>query len=259
MIQSVGVSPRSILTAGFSAALVGAAVLTPVAAPDSVRIASSIVRVSAPDIQLTTAGDTIIAAYTALQPWVAYGFELLDYALVWVPFVSLIAPAIDLAYFTAQPLIEAGVYSFAALIDGNWTLIGPIVQTGIQNAVANFIEYGIAWIGSIIPLPPLPPILAATKARAAAPRATNRVPAAAAVPEQEVATAQAVSGPATETETAAIPRSRRDVARAQHSGRPASVTTATAASASRTADPAASASRSADPAAATHQKSRRSR
>lgn len=250
MMQSVGISPRSILTAGLSTALIGAVAVTPVAAPDLAPIAPPIVRVSAPAIQLTTAGDTIIAAYNALQPWIAYGFELVDYALVWVPFVSLIAPAIDLAYFTAQPLIEAAVYSFAALIDGNFTLIGPLVQAGIQNSVANFIEYGIAWIGSIIPLPPLPPIAAAVKARTAAPRAASRVPAAAAVPDQEAPATEALTGPRAVTETVAVPRSRRDVARAQRSARPA---------ASASATTAASTSRSADSAAASNQKSRRSR
>lgn len=249
MMQSIGISPRSILTAGLSTALIGAMAVTPVAAPDLAPIAPPIVRVSAPAIQLTTAGDTIIAAYNALQPWIAYGFELVDYALVWVPFVSLIAPAIDLAYFTAQPLIEAAVYSFAALIDGNFTLIGPLVQAGIQNSVANFIDYGIAWIGSIIPLPPLPPIAAAVKARTAAPRAASRVPAAAAVPDQEAPTTEALTGPRAVTETAAVPRSRRDVARAQRSARPASASATTAASTSR----------SADSTTATSQKSRRSR
>lgn len=249
MMQSVGISPRSILIAGLSTALIGAVAVTPVATPDSAAIAPPIVRVSAPAIQLTTAGDTIIAAYNALQPWIAYGFELVDYALVWVPFISLIAPAIDLAYFTAQPLIEAAVYSFAALIDGNFTLIGPLVQAGIQNSVANFIEYGLAWIGSIIPLPPLPPIAAAVKARTAAPRAASRVPAAAAVLDQEAPTPQALTGPRAVTETAAVPRSRRDVARAQRSARPASASATTAASTSR----------SADSTTATSQKSRRSR
>ena len=224
MSQSAGLPIRSFLTAGVSAAMVGAVALAPVTVSQPAVAAP--IHMVAPDIQLTTAGDTIIAAYTAIQPWVAYGFELADYALSFVPGLWWIAPAVDLAYFTAQPLVEAAVYSFAALIDGNWTLIGPIVQTGIQNSVTNFIDYGIAWIGSLVPLPPLPPFPpfpgAAVKAPAASSgtaRNVARVAAAAASPAAETAT---VADTETAPVTAAAPRSRRDAAKAStRAARPA--------------------------------------
>ncbi len=99
----------------------------------------------------------IINAYDFAEPWVAYGFELADYALSFVPGLWWIAPAIDLAYFSIEPLVQAGVYSFAYLIDGQVADIGPTLALGVQEAVDNFIFFGIAWIGSLIPLPPLPP------------------------------------------------------------------------------------------------------
>lgn len=99
----------------------------------------------------------IINAYDFAEPWVAYGFELADYALSFVPGLWWIAPAIDLAYFSIEPLVQAGVYSFAYLIDGQFADIGPTLALGVQEAVDNFIFFGIAWIGSLIPLPPLPP------------------------------------------------------------------------------------------------------
>jgi hypothetical protein len=106
---------------------------------------------------VTSAGGAIIAAYDFAEPWVAYGFELADYALSFVPGLWWIAPAIDLAYFSIEPLVQAGVYSFAYLIDGQFADIGPTLALGVQEAVDNFIFFGIAWIGSLIPLPPLPP------------------------------------------------------------------------------------------------------
>lgn len=104
-----------------------------------------------------TAGSVIINAYDALEPWVAYGFELADYALSFVPGLWWIAPAIDLAYFSIEPLVQAGVYSFGYLLDGQFADIGPTLTLGVQEAVNNFVFFGIAWIGSLIPLPPLPP------------------------------------------------------------------------------------------------------
>ena len=232
MSQSTGLPVRSFLTAGVSAAMVGAVALAPVTIPHPATSAAPIHMV-APEIQLTTAGDTIIAAYTAIQPWVAYGFELADYALSFVPGLWWIAPAVDLAYFTAQPLVEAAVYSFAALIDGNWTLIGPIVQTGIQNSVTNFIDYGIAWIGSLVPLPPLPPFPpfpgAAVKTPVAARTVTARNAAHVAA---AAATAPADTATVVETEpvTATAPRSRRDsgkaLTRAAHPAAPAAAAAA---------------------------------
>lgn len=109
-------------------------------------------------VPLTSAGSVIINTFDALEPWVAYGFELADYALSFVPGLWWIAPAIDLAYFSIEPLVQAGVYSFAYLIDGQFADIGPTLALGVQEAVDNFIFFGIAWIGSLIPLPPLPPL-----------------------------------------------------------------------------------------------------
>lgn len=232
MSQSIGLPVRSFLTAGVSAAMVGAVSLAPVTVSQPARATLAPIHMVAPEIQLTTAGDTIIAAYTAIQPWVAYGFELADYALSFVPGLWWIAPAVDLAYFTAQPLVEAAVYSFAALLDGNWTLIGPIVQTGIQNSVTNFVDYSIAWIGSLVPLPPLPPLPPFPGAAVKAPAAARTVNA------RSAAHAAAAAATVTETETvtetapvtAAAPRSRRDTghaaARSAHPVTPAAAAAA---------------------------------
>ncbi|MGI9161435.1 MAG: hypothetical protein ACR2JI_00735 [Mycobacterium sp.] len=231
MSQSAGLSARSFLIAGVSAAMVGAAALTPVTASQPATASLPALRVVSPEVQLTAGGDVIIAAYTAIQPWVAYGFELADYALSFVPGLWWIAPAVDLAYFTAQPVVESLVYSFAYLLDGNFTAIGPTVTLGVQTAVQNFIEYAIAWIGSLVPLPPLPPFPPLPGAALSAPAAVRAVtvraaghvataaaeaeapadtPAVAETPADTPAVAEAPAEAAT-TATAA-PRSRRDAA-----------------------------------------------
>lgn len=167
---------RSFLTASAIAASVSAVAVTPLAAPSAATASSAAVRLAAAVDSLTpeptplaldafvvaepTANpisDFIIYAYDLAEPWVAYGFELADYALSFIPGLWWIAPAIDLAYFSIEPLVQAGVYSFAYLLDGQFAEIGPTLALGVQEAVNNFVYFGIAWIGSLIPLPPLPP------------------------------------------------------------------------------------------------------
>ena len=211
MSQSAGLSARSFLIAGVSAAMVGAAALTPVTASQPAAASLPALRVVSPEVQLTAGGDTIIAAYTAIQPWVAYGFELADYALSFVPGLWWIAPAVDLAYFTAQPVVESLVYSFAFLIDGNFTAIGPTLTLGVQTAIQNFIDYGIAWIGSLVPLPPLPPfpplpgaaVNAPAAARAVTVRAAGHVAAAAVAAAETPAETPAVAETPAEEPTVA--------------------------------------------------------
>lgn len=203
MSQSVGLSARSFMTAGVSAALVGAVALTPVIVSEPAKVALPPVHVVAPEIQLASAGTTIKAFYDAAEPWAAYGAELATYALGFIPGLWWVAPGIDLAYFSIEPLVQAGVYSFADLIDANFQMIPLDIQAGIQEASTNFVNYGLAWLGSLVPLPPLPPLppfpgaavrSARGAARAAAPAAAATVAAAAEV---------------TDVAPVATPRSRR--------------------------------------------------
>lgn len=168
MIRSAALPARSVLTAGLSATVVGAAVLMPVAAAAPARIASPAVALTAAvdslalvDAQAvaaaTSLGGFVKEAYNTIEPWVAYGFELVDYALSWVPGLWWIAPGVDLAYFSIEPLVQAGVYAFADVLDLDFAQIGPDIQAGLQEAADNFVTYGLAWINSLIPLPPLPP------------------------------------------------------------------------------------------------------
>jgi hypothetical protein len=122
----------------------------------------------------TSAGNVIINTYNALEPWVAYGFELADWALSFVPGVWWISPAIDLAYFTAEPIVQSLVYSFAYLIDGQASLIGPTLADGINEAATNFVIFSFEWLYSIVPLPPIPPFPSLPFASVASPTAASQ-------------------------------------------------------------------------------------
>ena len=192
----------------------------------------------------------IINAYDFAEPWVAYGFELADYALSFVPGLWWIAPAIDLAYFSIEPLVQAGVYSFAYLIDGQFAEIGPTLALGVQEAIDNFIFFGIAWIGSLIPLPPLPPFppippfgAASVSAPAQSVGRTAAVAGAAATTTAEIVESEAAAPVETVATAVAAPRSAkassvRASARAESASAPAESAVAPAESA---AAPAASA------------------
>ena len=214
------------MAAGVAVAAIGTAVVAPLPAPTAATV--SMPALSAPAIALTAAvqplqqaanvtasatgaGDAIINAYNALQPWVAYGYQLVQWGLSWIPGVWLVAPAVDLAYYTAQPLIEGAVYSFAYLIDGQADLIPPTLTQAVQNSANNFVAYTVNWAYSIFPFPPLPPlpIFNGLAAAAPAPAATGRglVSAAAALspktaPEAAPEVAPVVEAPAARTRVA---------------------------------------------------------
>jgi hypothetical protein len=191
-------------------------------------------------VPLTSAGSVIINTFDALEPWVAYGFELADYALSFVPGLWWIAPAIDLAYFSIEPLVQAVVYSFAYLIDGQFADIGPSLALGVQEAVENFIFFGIAWIGSLIPLPPLPPFppippfpTASVSAPAQAVSRTAAVAGAAEIVEAEAEIVAPEEAVATSAPRSAKASSVRAAARAASAAAPADAPEVPAASAAQ--------------------------
>ncbi len=166
MVTPVGPSARSVLIAGMSAGLVGAAVLLPINGPQPVgavtaidfspfKLSASVTSTAAQIVP--TATNPITEAYDRVEPWVAYGFELADFALSWVPVLWWVAPGIDLAYFSIEPLVQAAVYSVSYVLFGQFDQIPQAISNGIEEAAQNFVDYSIAWIGSLIPLPPIPP------------------------------------------------------------------------------------------------------
>ena len=156
MTESVALSARSVLIAGVSAAVVGAAVVTPVHNP-----ALAEAKITAIATELTSVTTPIEVAikntYNALEPWAAYGAELGQWALSFIPGLWWVAPGIDFAYFTAEPLVQAGVYTFADVVGLNFAQIGTDISNGINQSINNAIIYGTAWLGSLVPLPPFPP------------------------------------------------------------------------------------------------------
>jgi hypothetical protein len=185
------VSVRSSLAAGLAAATLGAVVLVPVSTPrtdaltlskdaftwssielSSIEVSAAVAPLLAPFTSATaavnpgpvaaatgSAGEAIINTFNAVEPFVQYGFELAAWATGYLPWpIGWLGQQIDIAYNTGEPIVQALVYSFAYLIDGQFDLIGLTLSYGLNLAVTNFVEGEIAWVLSFLPpLPPLPP------------------------------------------------------------------------------------------------------
>jgi len=202
------VSVRSYLTVGVAALAASAVAVAPVHAPAPQSISTAAVRLSAavqPLLQpvdtaaavlglvstpapavpkpaaagstgtpqaavaAASAGDAIINAYNAIEPWVQWGFEVGAWAVGYVPYAGYFGSQINIAYNTGEPLVQSWVYSFAYLIDGNVSLIGPTLVNGIKQSITNLVQGEIQWIlGYLPPLPPIPPFAAVPAGPAAA-------------------------------------------------------------------------------------------
>jgi hypothetical protein len=179
------------LAAGLAAATLGAVVLVPVSTPrtdaltlstdaftwssielSSIELSAAVAPLLAPFTSATaavnpgpvaaatgSAGEAIINTFNAVEPFVQYGFELASWATGYLPWpIGWLGQQIDIAYNTGEPIVQALVYSFAYLIDGQFDLIGLTLSYGLNLAVTNFVEGEIAWLLSFLPpLPPLPP------------------------------------------------------------------------------------------------------
>lgn len=130
--------------------------LQPGAAAEASAAAAAFVGADATEAA-QSAGDWIINAYYAIQPWVEYGVELFAWAFEWLPWpIGLLAPQAYIVYSGWQPFAESVAFSLAFLVDGEFDLVLPTLAAGIQTGLTNLVQNEIAWILSFFP--PLPPI-----------------------------------------------------------------------------------------------------
>ena len=171
LVQPVTAAAGAMLGAATPAAAATAATAAATAAADPVAAATG------------SAGDMIINAYNALEPWVQWGFEVAAWAVSYLPWpLGWLGQQINIAYDTGEPIVQALVYSFAFLIDGQVDLIGPTLTNGVNTAVTNLVQGEIAWVlGFFPPLPPGPVLPVFPTAAAAGRAATTTASAAARV------------------------------------------------------------------------------
>jgi hypothetical protein len=104
------------------------------------------------------------------------------------------------------------VYSVSYLLFAQFDQIPLAINNGLEESVQNFIDYGTAWIGSLIPLPPIPPFPPLPGASVSSPAASS--PERSSAPVAETVTAETVT-PETvtpETDTAETDTADNDTA-----------------------------------------------
>ncbi|HYB38619.1 MAG TPA: hypothetical protein VEF72_24765 [Mycobacterium sp.] len=114
-----------------------------------------------------TIGGAIESLYLAVEPWVAYVFDLAAYVVGFVPYVGVLAPQITFVYDLVESIVRSFLcvygceYNFIDFLNGTVSFGGAlsIVATAIADAFSTFIHTEINWLlGFLPPLPPLPPL-----------------------------------------------------------------------------------------------------
>jgi hypothetical protein len=122
------------------AAPVGTNLPTPPATPLAVPIAPNL-------------ANTIDGIYTAVEPWVRYGFEVATAVVRWVPYVGWFAGQIMVGYNFGESLVASGVFNFTDWLRGDGTAVQNIVDFGVDVGLA-FVWLGLDEVSQVIPLPP---------------------------------------------------------------------------------------------------------
>jgi hypothetical protein len=105
-------------------------------------------------------GDTIKNTYNFVEPYVRYGFELVQYAVGYVPWIGFLAPQVLFFYDLFEPMVQSGLFNILDWLGGSITFVQGLNNfLGATTASINqFINTEINWALSFLPpLPPLPP------------------------------------------------------------------------------------------------------
>jgi hypothetical protein len=105
-------------------------------------------------------GADIEAFYNAVEPWAAYGVNLLSWAVGWVPVAGLLAPQLNFFYDLGEPIVQSTLFNTVDLLSGTVSLAEALsnISTATTDAFNYFVTSEIDWIDSM--LPPLAPTAA---------------------------------------------------------------------------------------------------
>jgi hypothetical protein len=124
------------------------------------RLSSSMTNAAVAPAAHGSIATAIENAYLRVEPYVQYGFELLAYAVGFVPWIGILAPQINFFYNLIEPIVRSGLFNILDWLSGMITF-----HQGLSNffgatasSINYFIQTEINWFRSFLPpLPPLPP------------------------------------------------------------------------------------------------------
>ncbi|MCV7192071.1 hypothetical protein [Mycolicibacterium brumae] len=107
----------------------------------------------------------IMDIYTAVEPWVAWGFDVAAWAVAWLPWIGWVAAdQIEILYNAGEVLVRSWFQAAQDLVNLNWANIPPTLINGVTGGLRTLVRGEINWLFGW--LPPLPPIgLTAANAR----------------------------------------------------------------------------------------------
>ena len=100
--------------------------------------------------------------YNAVEPYVAYAFNLASYVVGYLPWVGILAPQINFFYYLIEPIVQAALFNTLDFIGGTISFTQGLSTfwAATTASINGFIQTEINWFLSFLPpLPPLPPIV----------------------------------------------------------------------------------------------------
>ena len=100
-------------------------------------------------------------AYLVVEPYVQYGFNLLAYAVGFVPWVGFLAPQINFLYNLIEPIVQSALFNTLDWLSGAISFGHGLSNffAATTSSINVFIQTEINWLlGFLPPLPPFPPL-----------------------------------------------------------------------------------------------------
>lgn len=101
-------------------------------------------------------GTSIENAYLAIEAWVAYGFELVSYAVGWLFLIGILAPQINYFYYLVEPIVQSVLFNAIDFLDGTVSFAQGLSNIHAAGAASinQFIATENYWFHSLLPPPP---------------------------------------------------------------------------------------------------------
>jgi hypothetical protein len=124
------------------------------------RLLSGITNAAVAPAASGSIANAIENAYLVVEPYVRYGFNLLAYAVGFVPWVGFLAPQINFLYNLIEPIVQSGLFNILDWLSGAISFGQGLSNffAATASSINFFIQTEINWVlGFFPPLPPLPP------------------------------------------------------------------------------------------------------
>jgi hypothetical protein len=124
------------------------------------RLLSGITNAAVAPAASGSIANAIENAYLFVEPYVQYGFNLLAYAVGFVPWVGFLAPQINFFYNLIEPIVQSALFNTLDWLSGAISFGHGLSNffAATASSINFFIQTEINWVlGFFPPLPPLPP------------------------------------------------------------------------------------------------------